>query len=333
MVGHFHFDLVLRELKLINMLKYICYRLLTMIPVLLGVSLLVFSIFWIVPGDVVDIMIGEESHGDPLAEDALRKTWNLDKPFYIQYAMWLWRALHGDLGVSFVSGNDVTAEILSRIPVNVGMISVAMFFVIVVGITTGILSAYKQFCLFDHITRVLSILGYSVPNFWAATIVVLIGSLYFKWLPILNYVPFSEDPIANIKSMLIPGFVLGLSGMAYIVRMSRSTTLDALRQDYVRTARAKGASENVVLFIHALKNSLIPVVTVLGFQVGTMIGGFVLTEEVFLLPGVGRLILVAIQQRDIVIVMGAILFLAVTFVILNLIVDILYCFLDPRIRY
>jgi peptide/nickel transport system permease protein len=163
--------------------------------------------------------------------------------------------------------------------------------------------------------------------------VVLIGSLYFKWLPILNYVPFSEDPIANIKSMLIPGFVLGLSGMAYIVRMSRSTTLDALRQDYVRTARAKGASENVVLFIHALKNSLIPVVTVLGFQVGTMIGGFVLTEEVFLLPGVGRLILVAIQQRDIVIVMGAILFLAVTFVILNLIVDILYCFLDPRIRY
>jgi len=304
-----------------------------MIPVLLGASFLVFSLFWIVPGDVVDIMMGDEAFGDPKAEETLRKTWNLDKPFYIQYVMWLWRALHGDLGVSFVSGHDVTTEILNRIPVNIQMISIAMFFVIIIGITTGIISAYRQFSVFDHIMRFLTTLGYSVPNFWAATITVLLGSLYFRWLPVLEYVPFSENPLANIKCMLLPGFVLGLSTIALIARMSRSTALDTLRQDYVRTARAKGASENVVLFIHVLKNSLIPVVTILGFQVGVMIGGFVLTEQVFVLPGLGSMILQAILERDLITVTGGIIFLAVTFVVMNLVVDIIYCFLDPRIRY
>jgi peptide/nickel transport system permease protein len=304
-----------------------------MIPVLLGASFLVFSLFWIVPGDVVDIMIGDEAFGDPKAEETLRKTWNLDKPFYIQYVMWLWRAVHGNLGVSFVSGHDVTTEILTRIPVNIQMISIAMFFVVIIGITTGIISAYRQFSAFDHIMRFLTTLGYSVPNFWAATITVLLGSLYFRWLPVLEYVPFSENPLANIKCMLLPGFVLGLSTIALVARMSRSTALDTLRQDYVRTARAKGASENVVLFIHVLKNSLIPVVTILGFQVGVMIGGFVLTEQVFVLPGVGSLILQAILERDLVTVTGGIIFLAATFVVLNLVVDIIYCFLDPRIQY
>ena len=315
------------------MLRYIGYRLLTIIPVLLGASFLVFSLFWVVPGDVVDIMMGDEAFGDPKAEETLRKTWNLDKPFYIQYVMWLWRAVHGNLGVSFVSGHDVTTEILTRIPVNIQMISIAMIFVIIIGITTGILSAYRQFSVFDHIMRFLTTLGYSVPNFWAATITVLLGSLYFRWLPVLEYVPFSENPLGNIKCMLLPGFVLGLSTIALIARMSRSTALDTLRQDYVRTARAKGASENVVLFIHVLKNSLIPVVTILGFQVGVMIGGFVLTEQVFVLPGVGSMILQAILERDLVTVTGGIIFLATTFVVLNLVVDIIYCFLDPRIRY
>ena len=207
------------------MLKYIFYRLLTLIPILLGVSFLVFSLFWIVPGDVVDIMVGDESFGDSQALEELRKTWNLDKPFYVQYGMWVWNALHGDLGESFVSGAKVSDELLSRIPVNIEMISVAMFFVIIIGIPIGILSAYKQFSLFDHIVRFFTTLGYSVPNFWAATIMVLIGSLYFRWLPVLEYVPFSENPLANIKCMLIPGFVLGLSTIAYVVRMARSTPL------------------------------------------------------------------------------------------------------------
>jgi peptide/nickel transport system permease protein len=209
--------------------------------------------FWIVPGDVVDIIIGEESFGDPKALDELRKTWNLDKPFYIQYGIWLLNALQGDLGTSFTSGKQVSAEILSRIPVNIQMVSIAMFFVIVIGIPIGIFSAYRQFSLFDHIVRFFTTLGYSVPNFWAGTIMVLLGSLYFRWLPVLEYVPFSQNPWGNIKCMLIPGFVLALSTMALITRMSRSTALDTLRQDYVRTARAKGASERVILFIHVLK--------------------------------------------------------------------------------
>jgi len=304
-----------------------------LIPVLLGVSFIVFSLFWIVPGDVVDIMVGDQSFGDPTARDEIRKSFNLDKPFYVQYAMWLWKAVQGDLGVSFVSGHKVTEEILSRLPVNVQMISVAMFFVIIIGIPAGVLSAYRQFSLFDHIVRVFTTLGYSIPNFWAATVAVLLGSLYFKWLPILTYVPFFEDPIGNIKCMLIPGFVLALSTMALVARMSRSTALDTLRQDYVRTARAKGASETVVLFIHVLKNSLIPVVTILGFQIGVMIGGFVLTEQVFVMPGLGTMLLLAIHQRDLVTVTGGILFLAVVFVLANLLVDIIYSFLDPRIRY
>jgi peptide/nickel transport system permease protein len=315
------------------MAKYIFYRILTLIPVLLGVSFLVFSLFWIVPGDIVDIMIGDEEFGNPEAEKALRKTMNLDKPFYIQYGMWLWRVLHGDLGESFVSGTKVTDEIILRLPVNMEMISIAMFFVIIIGIPIGILSAYKQFSLFDHIVRFLTTLGYCVPNFWAAAIMVLLGSLYFKWLPVLEYVPFSENPLANIKSMLIPGFVLALSSMALIARMSRSTALDTLRQDYVRTARAKGASEEVVLFVHVLKNSLIPVVTILGFRIAGMIGGFVLTENIFVLPGMGSMILLAIQQRDLITVTGGVLFLAVAFVVANLLVDIIYSFLDPRIRY
>lgn len=315
------------------MLKYIGYRLLTLIPVLLGASFLVFSLFWIVPGDVVDIMIGDEAFGDSKAEETLRKNWNLDKPFYIQYAMWLWRAVRGDLGVSFVSGHEVTATILSRIPVNIQMISIAMFFVIFIGITSGVISAYRQFSVFDHVMRFLTTLGYSIPNFWAATITVLLGSLYFRWLPVLEYVPFSENPLANIKCMLLPGFVLGLSTIALVARMSRSTALDTLRQDYVRTARAKGAPEKIVLFVHVLKNSLIPVVTILGFQVGVMIGGFVLTEQVFVLPGLGSMILEAILERDLVTVTGGIVFLATIFVLLNLVVDVIYCFLDPRIRY
>jgi len=315
------------------MLKYISYRLFTLIPVLLGVSFLVFSLFWVVPGDVVDILIGLEESGNPEAKEVLRKSLNLDKPFYVQYGMWLWRALQGDLGRSFVSGQEVSKEILSRLPVNIEMIAVSMFLVILIGIPLGILSAYRQFSLFDHVVRFVTTLGYCVPNFWAAAIMVLLGSLYFRWLPVLDYVPFSENPLANIKSMLIPGFVLALSTMALIARMSRSSALDTLRQDYVRTARAKGASEKTVLFVHVLKNSLIPVVTILGFRIGGMVGGFVLTEEIFVLPGMGSMVLLAIQQRDLISVTGSILVLAVFFVVVNLVVDIIYGFLDPRIRY
>lgn len=315
------------------MVKYVLYRLATLIPVLLGVSILVFSLFWIVPGDVVDIMVGDNSFGDKSTAEALRKSLNIDKPFYLQYLLWLKNVLQGDLGVSFVTGQSVTAALLQRLPVNFQMIAMAMVFIVLIGIPVGIISAYRQFTWFDHIVRFATTLGYSIPNFWAATVVVLLGSVYCKWLPVLNYVPFSESPLENIKSMLLPGFVLGLSTLAFVTRMARSSALDTLRQDYVRTARAKGASEPVVLFIHVMKNSLIPVVTVLGVQIGIMIGGFVLTEEVFVLPGVGSLLLMSIQQRDLIMATGGIMLLAVVNVVVNLLVDVVYTFLDPRIKY
>lgn len=315
------------------MLRYIFVRILSMIPILLGVSILVFSTFHMVPGDVVDIMMGDEVAGDPKALMELRKDLNLDKPVYIQYLYWLRDAVRGDLGKSFTSGQPVMDIILDRLPVNIELMVIAILFVIFVGIPMGMLSAYKQFSFFDGIVRVATIMGYSIPNFWLATIVVLLGSLYFRWLPVLEYVPFSENPLENIKCMVIPGFVLALASLSYIVRMTRSSVLDTLRQDYVRTARAKGITEKLVLFVHVLKNSLIPVITVLGIQIGVLIGGLVLTEEVFVLPGVGRLILLAIEQRDFMIVTGSILFIAFVFVIINLIVDILYAFLDPRITY
>lgn len=315
------------------MLRYIFIRILSMIPILLGVSILVFATFHLVPGDVIDIMMGDEVAGDPKALKELRKELNLDKPVYLQYLYWLRDAVQGDLGKSFTSHKPVMDEILNRLPVNIELMVIAIGFVILIGIPIGIFSAYKQFSFLDGIVRVATIMGYSIPNFWLATIVVLLGSLYFRWLPVLRYIPFSENPLENIKCMIIPGFVLALTTLSYIVRMTRSSVLDALRQDYVRTARAKGMMEKVVLFVHVLKNSLIPVVTVLGIQIGVLIGGLVLTEEVFVLPGVGRLILLAIEQRDFMIVTGSILFIAVFFVVINLIVDILYAFLDPRITY
>ncbi len=315
------------------MLRYVSIRILSMIPILLGVSILVFATFHLVPGDVVDIMMGDEVAGDPRALMELRKELNLDKPVYLQYLYWLRDAVRGDLGKSFTSGKPVMHEILGRLPVNIELMLIAIAFVILIGIPVGMLSAYKQFSFLDGFVRVATIMGYSIPNFWLATIVVLVGSLYFRWLPVLQYVPFSEDPLENIKSMIIPGFVLGLTTLSYIVRMTRSSVLDTLRQDYVRTARAKGMQEKVVLFVHVLKNSLIPVITVLGIQIGVLIGGLVLTEEVFVLPGVGRLILLAIEQRDFMIVTGSILFIAWVFVVINLIVDIVYAFLDPRITY
>jgi peptide/nickel transport system permease protein len=316
-----------------QMIRYIFIRFISLIPILIGVSLLVFFTFHLVPGDVVDIMMGEEAAGSKSGMQQLRADLNLDKPVYIQYGYWLGNALRGNLGKSFTSGQQVMDAILERLPVNIELMVIAVTFVILIGIPLGVLSAYKQSSFWDEAIRVFSIMGYSIPNFWLATLIVLIGSLYFKWLPVLEYVPYSENPIQNIKCMIIPGMVLGTTTLSFIVRMTRSSVLETLRQDYVRTARAKGMPEKVVVLVHVLKNSLIPVVTVLGVQVGSLIGGLVLTEEVFVLPGIGRLILLAIQQRDFMIVTGAILFLSGVFVVVNLIVDIIYAVLDPRISY
>jgi peptide/nickel transport system permease protein len=314
------------------MKRYILIRLLVYIPVLLGVSIICFSFMHLVPGNIVQIMAGEEALS-PDQEGALLAKLGLDKPIYVQYLLWLSRIVRGNFGKSYATGLPVIDQILHRLPVNVELIIIAFIFVVIVGIPFGMVSAAYQYTGYDYGIRVIAILGYCVPNFWLATIFVLLGSLVFPWLPVLEYVPFSENPWGNVKGMIIPGFVLGLAALAYVIRMTRSSFLEQMRQDYVRTARAKGVTEKLVFFRHLTKNSLIPVITIIGLQIGSMIGGFVLTEEVFVLPGIGRLLLEAIMKRDFNVIQAIILLTSGVYLTVNLLVDILYGWLDPRIKY
>ena len=314
------------------MRRYVALRLLIFVPVLFGVSILCFSITRLLPGNVVQIAAGEQALTPEQQAERLARL-GLDKPIPIQYVLWLGRVLQGDLGRSYATGLPVLDQLRDRLPLNLQLIALAMTFVITVGLVLGGLAAALHNTVVDYAIRVVAILGYCIPNFWLATMFVLAASLYFRWLPVLEYVPFRDDPWGNLRSLLIPGFVLGLTALSYVVRMTRASFLDHMRQDYVRTARAKGLAEVVVFWSHVTKNALIPVVTVMGLQIGGMIGAFVLTEEVFVLPGIGRLLLEAILQRDLVIVQAIVLLLAGLFLVSNLVVDVLYAWLDPRIRY
>jgi peptide/nickel transport system permease protein len=311
---------------------FVAVRLTSLVPILLGVSLLVFSMQHLVPGDIVDIVSADIGQGDREAAARLRSQLRLDRPIVEQYALWLRDALTGNLGTSFISGRPVAGEILRRVPVNLELAGLAMGFAIVLGIPVGALAAVWRGSWLDAAIRVTAVLGYSVPNFWVATLTVLAGSLWLPRMPILAYVPFSEDPARNLMLMAIPSFVLSLTVLPLIVRMTRVAVLENLRLDYVRTARAKGLAEREVVLRHVLANSLIAVLNVTGVQVGVLIGGLVLTEEIFILPGLGRLLLESVQKRDFPVVTGVILFLAAAFVTINLVVDLLHGVLDPRVR-
>jgi len=313
--------------------RHVAVRLVSLAPILFGVSLLVFSMQHLVPGDIVDIVIaGDQAFGDKNAADRLRRELNLDRPIAEQYVLWLGRALRGDLGTSFVSGRGVTGEILRRLPVNLELAALAIGFALLIGIPVGALSAVRSGSWTDAAVRFGSVLGYSIPNFWAATLTVLLGSLYFPRMPILQYVAFGTDPVRNLTLLVIPSFVLSLTVLPLIVRMTRASMLENLRLDYVRTARAKGLAERSVVFRHVLANSLIAVLNVTGVQVGILIGGLVLTEEIFILPGIGRFLLDSIQKRDFPVITGTTLFLATAFMTINFLVDLLHGVLDPRVR-
>jgi peptide/nickel transport system permease protein len=314
------------------MQRYIAVRLVSLIPILLGVSVLVFSMQHLVPGDIVDIVSGDQAYGDKNAAARLREQLRLDRPIVEQYVLWLAGALRGNLGTSFVSGRPVIDEILRRLPVNLELTVLAIGFALALGIPVGVMSAVWRDTWADAGIRFGSVLGYSVPNFWVATLTVLAGSLLWPGMPILQYVPFAEDPRRNLTLMAIPSFVLSLTVLPLIVRMTRASVLENLRLDYVRTARSKGLPEGRVLFRHVLANSLIAVLNVTGVQVGVLIGGLVLTEEIFILPGIGRLLLESIQKRDFPVITGTTLFLAASFVAVNLVVDLIHGLLDPRIR-
>jgi peptide/nickel transport system permease protein len=299
---------------------------------LLGVSLLVFAMVRLIPGTVVEQLLGQAAMGSPEVTASFRRFFGLDQPLHAQYLGWIGGILRGNLGQSWLSGKPVLGLFLERLPVSAELAVLAVGWSLLLGIPLGTSAAVWRGGLRDGAIRVATTLGLALPAFWQGTVLILLFSIYLGWMPSLAWVPLRRDPGANLAIMALPALTLGTASAAMITRMSRSSMLDVLGSEFVRTARAKGLAEGRVTFHHALRNALIPVVTVAGVQLGYIVGGIVVVEDVFTLPGVGRLLLDAIFQRDYPVVQGVILLLAAGFMALNLAVDLLYAVLDPRLR-
>jgi peptide/nickel transport system permease protein len=315
------------------MLRYAVIRTLSLLPTLLGVTFAVFLLIRLIPGTIVDQMIGTEGSYSEETVRALRAFFGLDVPIHVQYGRWLFSVLRGDLGTSWRTGIPVLQMILSRFEVTAELTLGAMVVALVFGIPLGILSARRENTYLDHVARVVSLFSLSIPVFWQATMLILAVSLWLHWAPAVAFVSPWANVRANLAIMALPSLALGTAVAAVFMRMTRSSLLEVMREHYVRTARAKGVSERTVVWVHAMRNSLIPLITVVGVQVGYLLGGAIVTEEVFTLPGVGRLILWAVFQRDYPLVQGAILFVSALFMLVNLVVDLVYAVIDPRIRY
>jgi peptide/nickel transport system permease protein len=315
------------------MARYVAVRLYAMALTLVGLSLLVFLMLRLVPGTVVEQMIGADAIVSPAMVAELKRFFGLDQPWWVQYGRWIGNLAQGDLGTSWRTGKPVAALILERLPVTIELTALAVAFALILGIPAGILSARRRNQMIDNVTRVGTLLGLSIPVFWQGTMLILFFSIYLRWMPPVVWVDFFADPRRNLTIMLLPALCLGTASAANIARTTRACMLDVLRSEYIRTAAAKGLADRLVVLKHALKNALIPVVTVAGLQVGILLGGTVVVEEVFTLPGVGRLVLWSIYQRDYPLTQSTILFIAVMFMTINLAVDVLYGYLDPRIRY
>jgi peptide/nickel transport system permease protein len=311
--------------------EYFLKRLLAMIPILIGVTLVIFFLTALIPGDVVDVLL--ESQFQPELAARLRATLGLDKPFVVRYWNWASGLIQGDFGLSIINGRPVLSQILEMYGPSLELAIIATVVGVLIGIPLGVLSATQQFHWTDDFLRLTSVIGFSLPSFWIGTLFLLILSLYFPGFPILKFVPFSKDPVLNLKIMMIPGMTLGIAMVALILRMTRSCVLEVIRAQFVTTARSKGLNERVVLFKHVLRNALIPVVTLVGLRFGYLIGGLVIVEEVFGIPGLGRLVIYSISKRDYPLVLGVVFFIALSFLIINLLVDILYAVIDPRISY
>ena len=300
---------------------------------LVGLSVLVFLMLRLVPGTVVEQMIGADAVVSPAMVAELKRFFGLDQPWYLQYSRWIGGLAHGDLGTSWRTGKPVITLILERLPVTIELTLFSVAFALLLGIPAGIVSAARRDQAVDNVARVGALLGLSVPVFWQGTMLILFFSIYLRWMPPVMWVDFLTDPRRNLTIMLLPALCLGTASAANIARTTRAGMLDVLRSEYIRTASAKGLSRRLVILKHALKNALIPIVTVAGLQVGILLGGTVVVEEVFTLPGIGRLVLWSIYQRDYPLTQSTILFIAVMFMAINLFVDLLYGVLDPRIRY
>ena len=300
---------------------------------LVGLTLLVFLMLRLIPGTVVEQMIGADAIVSPAMVAELKRFFGLDQPWWVQYTRWIGELSQGNLGTSWRTGKPVISLILERLPVTLELTLLAVLFALVLGIPAGILSATRRDRAVDNVTRVGTLLGLSVPVFWQGTMLILFFSIYLRWMPPVVWVDFFTDPRRNLTIMALPALCLGTASAANIARTTRACMLDVLRSEYIRTAAAKGLANRVLVLKHALKNALIPIVTVAGLQMGILLGGTVVVEEVFTLPGIGRLVLWSIYQRDYPLTQSVILFIAVMFMVINLAVDVLYGYLDPRIRY
>ena len=314
------------------MLTYILRRLALLVPVLFGVSILTFALVRQIPGDAVLLMIGIDQRSTPEQIATLRRSYGLDDPMPVQYVKWLGHVLQGDLGHSMRSRRPVTEELRLRMPVTVELAILAALFATLPALVVGTLAAVKRNSALDYGATIVTLVGISVPNFFLATLLVLLFSYELRWLPPIGYVEFERDPIQNLKNMILPAVSLSLPLAAVLMRNTRSAVLEVLNQDYVRVARAKGLRAQSVLLRHVLPNASLPIITVAGIQIAALLGGTVIIEQIFSLPGIGRYVYDAIANRDYPVVQGITLIIATIFVMVTLAVDILYAVLDPRLR-
>lgn len=317
------------------MSAYVLRRLLALLPTLVFASIIVFAIVRLVPGDVVDLMLSQNDiSADTRTREDLVRALGLDRPMWEQYLHWVGNiVLHGDLGQSLWQGEPVLGMVMARIPATFSLGVLALGVALTVALPIGVLSAIRQDTAADYVARSFSILMLAVPSFWLGTMVMVFPSVWWGWSPEVRYVPFLEDPVQHVRQMLVPAIVLGMALSAITMRMTRTMMLEVLRQDYIRTAWAKGLNEPLVIVRHALRNALIPVVTLIGLQAPLLIGGAVVIEQIFVVPGMGLLLLDAVHQRDYPLITGVFLVVGVAVMLINLLVDLSYGLFDPKVRH
>ena len=314
-------------------MRYLARRAVWTVLAVLGVSILIFFLVRLLPGNIVDILAGTEGQLSRAQRAAVLKEFGLDQPLPVQYLRWVGSMLQGNFGWSFRTGQPVATLIASRLPITIELALLAVLSVALVAIPFGVAASVSRSRRVRTLVQILGVLGLSLPNFWIAILLIIGASSLFGWLPAIIYVPPWTDPWVNLQQMFLPVLSLGLGLSAVVMRMTRSSMLEVLGQDFIRVARAKGLATRTVLLRHALRNALVPIVTVLGLQMGFLLGGVVITEQIFGLPGLGWTLLNGVYQRDYPVVQGTVMVFAATFVLVNLLVDLLYTYLDPRIRY
>ena len=313
------------------MQAYILRRLILTIPVLLVVSFLVYSLLMLIPGDPVMAMLGEQF--DQKLYDTVKHELGLDKPLWEQYPNWLWKAVQGDFGRSLRTREPVGPLIIQYLPRTMYLILFSMVVSLLIALPAAIISALRRNTWADMVASVGAMLGVAIPNFWLAIMMILVFSVHFRWFPVTGYVEPWKDPLLSLKHMVLPGVALGVALAAEVTRQTRSGLVEVLEQDYIRTAYAKGLGERTVVLVHAMKNALIPVVTIVGLQMGRLFGGAVVIEAMFAIPGMGTLLVNGVLARDFRVVQPAVLVLTLAVLLSNLLVDVIYAYLDPRIKY